>query len=128
MSEPGDLVIVVDDDEAVRNSLKFSLELEGLSVRLYRGGADLLAELDLPRNGCLVVDYTMPGMNGIELVRRLRQRHADYPAILITSRATEDLRRRAGRSGIPQVLEKPLEDGHLLDSIQAVLAGTRLSP
>ena len=115
-------VIVVDDDDAVRRSLKFALEMEGLSVRLYGSGDELLAEGNLPAGGCLVVDYYMPDMNGVELVDRLRRRAVELPAILITARATQDLRRRAARSGFRQVLEKPLEDGALVDSILEALA------
>ena len=115
-------VIVVDNDAAVRNSLKFSLELEGLSVRLFEDGAELLAATDLPRNGCFVIDYNMPGMNGIELVARLRQRGVDSPAILIASQVSDDLYDRAKRSGYRRVLEKPLYDSELLDTIHAALA------
>ena len=115
-------VIVVDDDAAVRQSLKFALELEGMSVRLYESGAELLADPELPANGCLIVDYYMPVMNGVELMDRLRRRLVELPAILITARATDDMRRRAARSGFRQVIEKPLEDGTLLDSIRGALS------
>lgn len=114
-------VIVVDDDAAVRQSLKFALELEGMNVRLYESGAELLAEPELPANGCLVVDYYMPTMNGVELMDKLRRRLVKLPAILITARATDDMRSRAARSGFRQVIEKPLEDSTLLDSIRGAL-------
>jgi two-component system response regulator FixJ len=120
LPSPG-LVLVVDDDAAVRHSLKFVLELEGLDVRLYEGGEDLLAAGDLPANGCLVVDYRMPAMDGVELMDRLRRRRVSLPAILITSKATRDLCERAARSGYRQVLEKPLEDSRLVDSIRCAL-------
>lgn len=115
-------VIIIDDDAAVRDSLKFALELEGLKVRLYEGGEELLADRDLPAQGCLVVDYYMPAMNGVELINRLRGRHVNLPAILITAKATQDLRDRAARSGVREVLEKPLEDGMLVDSIRSALS------
>lgn len=118
-------VIIIDDDAAVRDSLKFALELEGLNVRLYEGGEELLADRDLPAHGCLVVDYYMPAMNGVELINRLRGRHVDLPAILITAKATQDMRDSAARSGVRQVLEKPLEDGTLVDSIRHVLSVTQ---
>ncbi len=120
-TDPGP-VIIIDDDAAVRDSLKFALELEGLDVRLYQGGEELLAARDLPAHGCLVVDYYMPVMNGVELIDRLRGRHVDLPAILITAKATQDLRDRAARSGVREVLEKPLEDGMLVDSIRHALS------
>lgn len=122
MSQLTGPVIVVDDDDAVRNSLKFALELEGLSVRLFRDGAELLAAPDLPRNGCFVIDYNMPGMTGIELVGKLRQRRIESPAILIASHVSDELHGRAAQSGFRIVLEKPLHDSELLDSIHAALA------
>ena len=123
MSKPQTPVLVVEDDAAVRHSLKFALELEGLDVRLYAGGEDVLADQDLPADGCLVVDYDMPRMNGLELVKRLRGRHVELPAILITAKASTEIRERATRAGFRQVLEKPLEDGSLVDSIRGALAG-----
>ena len=122
MSQLTGPVIVVDDDDAVRNSLKFALELEGLTVRLFKDGAELLAAQDLPQDGCFVIDYNMPGMTGIELVGKLRQRRIDSPAILIASQVSDDLHSRAARSGFRTVLEKPLHDSELLDSIHAALA------
>jgi FixJ family two-component response regulator len=121
MSQLTGPVIVVDDDAAVRNSLKFVLELEGLLVCLFKDGAELLAVADLPRNGCFVIDYNMPGMTGIELVDKLRQRQIESPAILIASQVNDDLFVRAARSGFHRVLEKPLHDSELLDSIHAAL-------
>jgi FixJ family two-component response regulator len=115
-------VLVVDDDAAVRHSLKFALELEGLTVRLYRGGTEVLTDARLPATGCLVVDYFMPVMTGVELVEGLRRRNVVLPAILITGKATPDLRERAARAGFRQVLQKPLEDSALVDSIREALA------
>lgn len=126
MSNPPGPVIVVDDDAAVRHSLKFALELEGLDVRVYGGGEDVLADVDLPANGCLVVDYYMPRMTGVELVNTLRGRHVELPAILITAKISDDIRERAARAGFQQVLEKPLEDGSLVDSIRGALAAPAL--
>jgi two-component system, LuxR family, response regulator FixJ len=115
-------VLVVDDDEAVRHSLKFALELEGLNIRLYQSAADLLDDAALPRTGCLVVDYWMPDMDGFQLVGRLRERNIGLPAILITGRRSDDLRHRAEAAGFRCVVEKPFEDGSLLEGIQDALA------
>ncbi|WP_262030144.1 response regulator transcription factor [Microvirga sp. Mcv34] len=118
---PGSIILVIEDDDAVRRSLKFALELEGLEVHLYESGEQLLADPDLPPTRCLVVDYTMPGMDGITLVERLRQLLVTLPALLITARSSPALRERALRSGFRQVLEKPLEDSSLLDRIRDAL-------
>ncbi|MET0314842.1 MAG: response regulator [Hansschlegelia sp.] len=115
-------VIVVDDDEAVRSSMRFALELEGLDVRLYEGGAALLAAGDLPAAGCLLIDQYMPGMEGVDLIARLRERHVLLPAILMTAKSTEELRRRAGQAGAELVVEKPFGDGALMDGIHRALA------
>jgi FixJ family two-component response regulator len=115
-------VLVIDDDAAVRHSLKFALELEGLEVRVYEDAAHLLGQAAMPGTGCLVVDQIMPGMDGVTLVEGLRGRQVALPAILITARVTEDLRRRAIGAGFRLILEKPLDDGSLLSGIREVLA------
>jgi FixJ family two-component response regulator len=124
MSEHSGTVLLVDDDLAVRRSLKFVLELEGLAVRAYASGAELLADPDLPRSGCLVVDFHLPGMNGIELVGRLGERLPHYPVILITSGMDHDIPGIAAHPHIQEVLEKPLEGDALLLRIHAALAAS----
>ena len=119
MSKAPDVILLVDDDAAVRNALKFSLEMEGFSVRLYPTPEALLAEHDLPVGGCLVVDYRMPEIDGLELVERLRNRGVTLPVLLISGRVTRFLRERASGLGIRDVLEKPLSD--LVGSIRRVL-------
>jgi two-component system, LuxR family, response regulator FixJ len=118
---PGYVVLVIDDDLAVRNSLKFSLEIEGLTVRSYATGAELLSAGDLALCNCLVVDQNMPGMNGLDLIALLRARHFGVPAILITSHASPSLRERARTAGVP-IVEKPLLGNALLDKIRDVVA------
>ena len=119
---PGYIVIVIDDDLAVRNSLKFSLEIEGLTVHSYATGAELLSVGDLALCNCLVVDQNMPGMNGLELITLLRARHVAAPAILITSHPSPSLRERAYKAGVP-IVEKPLLGNALLHKIRDVVGG-----
>lgn len=115
------LVLVVDDDAAVRAALKFSLEIEGFRVRLYDGPAALLAERCLPERGCLVVDFWMPDIDGIALIGILRSRHVGLPAIVISGRVDKQLLRRAEQLGVSRVLEKPLSDATLVDCIRRAL-------
>jgi FixJ family two-component response regulator len=117
---PGYVVVVIDDDLAVRNSLKFSLEIEGLTVRSYATGAELLSAGDLGLCNCLVVDQNMPGMNGLELIALVRARRFAAPAILITSHPSPSLRDRAQKAGVP-IVEKPLLGNALLDKIRDVV-------
>ncbi len=111
------LVLVVDDDPAVRNSLKFSLELEGFIVRDYSSANELLREAEIADAGCLVIDYHLPEMNGLEMLNRLRERHVAVPAILITSHPSAFVRRRAAEAGVP-IIEKPLLGDTLVEGIR----------
>lgn len=114
------VILVIDDDPAVRNSLKFALEIEGFSVRLYPTGAELLDEKDLPENGCLVADYHLPGMNGLDLLARLRERNVRLPAILITTHPSARIRDRAALAGA-RLIEKPLLSDTLFQGIRAAV-------
>jgi two-component system response regulator FixJ len=114
-------VIVVDDDKAVRDSLKFSLELEGLQVHTCESAQSLLDYPGLTEADCLVVDYRMPERNGLDLRQVLVARHITAPAILITAPVSEGLRRRAKAAGFFTVLEKPLLDDMLLRNIHAAI-------
>ena len=122
MSPELETVLVVDDDAAVRAALKFALEVEGFRVRVYDGAAALLAEDSLPARACLVIDYRMPDVDGLELVDLLRARQVALPAILISGRVNRQLRIRAERSGVIRVLEKPLSDAALVESIHLAFA------
>ena len=119
-------VLVVDDDAAVRKSVKFALELEGFGVRDFASAEELLIEGSIPPYSCLVVDYHMPGMNGLELVARLHDRNSALPAVLITS-SNDKLRDQAAASGVTMV-EKPMLAGPLLNAVRAAFGGETTSP
>jgi two-component system response regulator FixJ len=115
------VVIVVDDDPAVRNSLKFSLEIEGFAVQLYASGSELLNEREMPECNCLVVDQRMPGIAGLDLIARLREHAVLAPAILVTSHPNAELARRAAGAKVP-IVEKPFLGNALVDLIRDACA------
>jgi two-component system, LuxR family, response regulator FixJ len=114
------MILVVEDDAAVRNSMKFSLEAEGYQVRAYSKAPDVLEAPDLSEIDCLVVDYRLEGMNGLELVRQMRTRGIRAPVIMITTLPSLDLHRDARAAGIA-IVEKPLLGNTLADQIRSVV-------
>jgi two-component system, LuxR family, response regulator FixJ len=120
-AQPPVTILVIDDDCAVRNSLKFALELEGFAVRIYADGRTLLDDAHLPASGCLVVDQMMPGMSGLDVVQTLRRRGVSMPAVLVTSSASGLLRQRAAAAGVA-VVEKPFFGNGLVDAIRNLVA------
>ncbi len=115
------VILIVDDDEAVRNSLTNMMESEGFAVCAFSDGHDLLNEASLPAIGCLVVDYHMPTMNGLELVSALRGRGVSIPAILTTGNPTKYVRDRAAAIAV-LVVEKPRLGSDLLDCVREAVA------
>ncbi|MCX5495320.1 response regulator [Kaistia dalseonensis] len=116
------VVIIVDDDKAILHSLKFALDTEGLESKVYLNAAALLAEGALPQRGCLVVDYYLPTMDGLQLVNHLRAAGVTLPAILMTVRATNAVKARAAALGVP-IVEKPFLENGLLTDIRNAIAG-----
>lgn len=113
-------ILLVEDDPAVVNALTFSLELEGFEVRAYADGEALLASKPLPATGCLVLDYNLPGMDGLNLLERLRAADVNLPAILITTNPRRTLRAQAALAGV-EIIEKPLLTDALRDSVRCAL-------
>jgi len=114
------VILVVDDDAAVLNSLKFALEIEGFRVFVFTSAEALLKEPELPASSCLIVDQNLPGRSGLELVAQLRQRDVRFPAILITSHPSLALRRQALTADVA-VVEKPLLGNALSEAIGRAL-------
>ncbi len=124
MAERRTLVLIVDDDQAVRDALQFALRLEGLCVHVHSGGAALLADPDLSRAGCVILDDRMRQMAGFALLSKLQDRNIRLPTIMLTSQATPGIRARADAAGVSKVLEKPLLDNVLLDNIRSILTAS----
>jgi FixJ family two-component response regulator len=118
------IILVVDDDPAVRDSLKFSLELEGLVVHTFDSGTALLEDPQLAQARCLVLDYKMPKMDGFDVLDALEKRGIRVPVILIAGPVTAGIRVRALRAGVAHILEKPLLDTALVDRIRDVIGWT----
>jgi two-component system response regulator FixJ len=109
-------IAIVDDDRAVRDSLRFLLEVIGHSVETFDSAADFLSA-DMQNLTCLILDHHMPNMTGLELAEILRVDGATIRILLITGVTSAAIFARAGELGI-KVLEKPLGDEELLDFCQ----------
>jgi FixJ family two-component response regulator len=117
----GPAIIVVDDDAAVRGSLKFSLEIEGFLVRTYPNADALLKAEPDAQCACLIVDQNMPGMTGLQLVATLRSRGNAAPAILVCGHTSAMLRHEAAQASVP-VVEKPFLGNVLIEQIRSAIA------
>ena len=115
------VIVIVDDDAALLASLRFSLELEGFTVRTDSDAETMLAT-DALKAECLVIDYKLPGMNGLELLRTLRRRAILTPAILITTAPGSAVREQAARAGAV-IVEKPLLGNGLSERIRSLCQG-----
>ena len=114
-------VHVVDDDVAVRKSLAFLLASEGLPVRLHETASSFLDDASNVESGCIVTDVRMPGIDGIELIRRLRARGIALPVIVMTGHADVPMAVEAMKEGAVDFLEKPFGDEAFLGAVRAAL-------
>jgi two-component system response regulator FixJ len=115
------VVHVIDDDEAVRESIDFLLRSAGLSVRTYESATSFLDAAPMITAGCIVTDVRMPGLSGIDLLRRLQEMKIGLPVIVITGHGDVPLAVEAMRCGAVDFLEKPFDDDVLLASVRAAL-------
>lgn len=116
------VVHIVDDDDALRESLVFLLSTSGYATRHYASAADLLERVQALEAGCIVTDVRMPGMSGLELVARLKQLGVNHPVIVLTGHADVPLAVEAMKAGVVDFLEKPVQDEALIASVRQVLA------
>lgn len=115
------LVHVVDDDRAVRDSLRWLLEGEGLEVETHASAEDFLAAYTGGRPGCAVVDVRMSGMSGLELQEQLARNHVRLPLVFVTAHGDVALAVRAMRHGAVDFVEKPFADEQLVDAVRRAL-------
>jgi two-component system response regulator FixJ len=112
-------IFVVDDDEAVRDSLALLLESAGLEVEAFANAADVLARCQQARPACVITDVRMPGMDGLELQRKLSELHTDVPVVVITGHGDIPLAVQAMKAGALDFIEKPFSDDVIFASIEA---------
>ena len=112
------VVHIVDDDEAVRNSLAFLLSTSGFAVRTHLSATVFLEHAPGIRNGCLITDLRMPDMSGVELLRRLRAAGSLVPAIVITGHGDVQMAVEAMKHGALDFIEKPFSDDILIETIR----------
>jgi two-component system, LuxR family, response regulator FixJ len=118
---PAPMIYVVDDDSDVLGSLRFLLETDGFDVRTFRSAAALLNRKIAGKVDCFVLDYKMPAMSGIDLAKRLRNRHVGTPIILITGYPDENIEEKAAAAGIHHVLLKPHLEENLVSRIRGAI-------
>ena len=118
---PADCIVVVDDDDAVRDSVGILLETHGLRVRDFASGAEFLHSDAYTIMSCLLIDYHMPDMTGLEVVEELRRMGRSHPTVLITGLSDEMIIQRALTAGIMAILETPPPDDVLIDTVLAAV-------
>jgi two-component system, LuxR family, response regulator FixJ len=120
------VVHVIDDDEAVRESLSFLLGAAGLEVSAHASAVAFLVALAVQPPGCVLTDVRMPEMDGLELLRRLGESGGNWPVVVMTGHADVPLAVRALKAGALDFLEKPLDDTALLSAVRRALARAEL--
>ena len=113
--------LIVDHDAAVRQALKFALELEGIIAPVCASADALFDRGDLAAIDCVILDLEMPGMGGFEILERLKRANWKKPVIATTSLLTVQSYERAIKAGAACVLEKPLLDDVLVNCIHALV-------
>jgi FixJ family two-component response regulator len=122
------LIAVVDDDEAVREAVKGLMRSVGFSVEAFSSGEEFLQSPYLGRTSCLVADFNMPGMNGLELHHHVSALEEKIPTILITAYPSDSNRTRALEAGVSSYLAKPFSEDELLRSVRSACFVGRAAP
>jgi len=120
--QPEPIIYVVDDDDAVRQSLDFLLRTAGFTVRTFESGKVFIESMPSLKSGCIITDVRMPEISGIDLLRRVKAQDADVPVIMITGHGDIALAVEAMKIGAADFLEKPFNDDQLLDAVRATLS------
>lgn len=121
MMQPEPVIYVIDDDDAVRQSLEFLLKTAGIAVRGFDSAKALLEILPQIDSGCIITDVRMPDITGIDLLRRVKEFNPDLPVIVITGHGDISLAVEAMKIGAVDFLEKPFDDDLLLAAVRSAL-------
>lgn len=121
----GKLVHVIDDDDAVRDSLSFLLRTAAFEVAAYPSASSFLEKLTKDIDGCVITDVRMPGLSGLDLLKRLRACSCTLPVIVITGHGDIQLAVEAMKAGAADFLEKPFDDERVLSAVREALASKR---
>lgn len=123
-----EIVHIIDDDAAMRDSLAFLLSAAGLSVRTHESAQAFLQELPSVEGGCIVTDVRMPGIDGLELLRVLQEMGKGLPVIVMTGHGDVPLAVRAMRLGAADFVEKPFDDEIMVDAVRSALSSAASLP
>jgi two-component system response regulator FixJ len=118
------IIFIVDDDEAVRDSLQTLLDVEGYRTEVFDSGLAFLEAYGAERAGCLLADVRMPDMSGLDLQEILRERSSRLPVIIITGHGDVPMAVRAMKAGAVDFIEKPFSETTILDGVKRALAVT----
>jgi len=121
----GAVVVVVDDDDAVRDSLRILLETDDINVLTYASGEEFLASYPHTKCDCVMLDVHLPGVNGISVLQQLTAEGFEDPVILMTGRPSEAVRAEAKRAGALALLLKPLDGNKIFDILNNGIASRR---
>ena len=119
--QPEPVIYVIDDDDAVRQSLEFLLKTAGITARGFESARTFLDILPQVTSGCVITDVRMPEMTGIDLLRHIKQTGSDLPVIVITGHGDITLAVEAMKIGAADFLEKPFDDDQLIAAVRAAL-------
>jgi FixJ family two-component response regulator len=119
-------VYIVDDDPDVLSSLRFLFEIEGFRVKTFANGAELLGSPLPLADDCLLIDYKLGKVDGLEVVRQLRERNVVTPVVLIT--IFEGLEKKAAAVGVYDVLLKPHLDESVVSRVEAAMKASGRRP
>jgi len=122
MTQPEPAIYVIDDDDAVRQSLEFLLKTAGYAVTGFESAKAFLEILPELRSGCIITDVRMPDITGIDLLRRIKELGVDIPVIVITGHGDISLAVDAMKLGAADFLEKPFDDDQLLTALKSTLS------